>query len=117
MRGPFQIAQLKQLAASGEITEADSIRKGDDGQWMPTPKVRGLFDKVADPSAATEEASGDADSISTAAVGRRKRRKVKSHASEPGKLRGQLGEVVAQCATGRSISRRPDRVRLSAATR
>ena len=99
VEGPFQVVQLKQLAASGDITAADFIRKGDDGKWVPTTRVRGLFGKAAAHSAATEEVSGVSDSPSTSGGGRRKRRKDKSnaagHGTETGNSLREMGIQIA----------------------
>lgn len=41
MSGPYTPAELVRLAASGELTPEDSVRRGEGG-WKPAAEVRGL---------------------------------------------------------------------------
>jgi hypothetical protein len=47
--GPFESAQLKQLAAEGKIRPEDQIRRDDQDKWHNAEKVKGLFEPVAKP--------------------------------------------------------------------
>jgi hypothetical protein len=45
-RGPLSSAQLKSLAAQGELHPQDLVRQGTDGAWVPADRVKGLFSTV-----------------------------------------------------------------------
>ncbi len=42
VHGPIPARELKRLAQSGELRPTDSVRRGDQGQWVRANKVRGL---------------------------------------------------------------------------
>jgi hypothetical protein len=47
--GPLSAANLKKLATEGKITATTSVRKGEDGAWVPASRVQGLFATQAAP--------------------------------------------------------------------
>ncbi len=47
VHGPFTSEQLKQLAASGRLTQTAVVRQGENGKWHPATKVKGLFSDSA----------------------------------------------------------------------
>ena len=49
VHGPFSSKQLKQLAALGKISPDTLVRLGDDGNWLPAAKVKGLFVEMKSP--------------------------------------------------------------------
>jgi general secretion pathway protein G len=62
--GPFSDQQLKERAASGEVTEDTEVRKGADGEWMPAWRVKGLFGEGETPA----EPSGQSGVVDAGAV-------------------------------------------------
>lgn len=49
--GPFTVQQLRQMAASGQLSKADLIWKEGLANWVPCSSVKGLFRATADSSA------------------------------------------------------------------
>lgn len=41
-RGPFSLAELKEAAAKGKISENLPVKKGADGNWFPAKRIKGL---------------------------------------------------------------------------
>ncbi len=48
--GPFTPDQLRGLAREGKVTRETSIRKGQDGDWVPAGRVQRLFETPETPS-------------------------------------------------------------------
>ncbi len=48
--GPYTGTKLKALAAKGEISQGDRIRKGAQGKAVPASRIKGLFDRVSEPT-------------------------------------------------------------------
>lgn len=47
VRGPLTAQQLKAMATHGRIQPDDQVRQGDQGEWVPAGRVKGLFGKTA----------------------------------------------------------------------
>ena len=41
-QGPFSLAELKEAAAKGKISENLPVKKGADGNWFPAKQIKGL---------------------------------------------------------------------------
>lgn len=48
--GPYTAAKLKALAEQGRVSPTDFIRRGIDGTAVPASRVKGLFDRVSEPT-------------------------------------------------------------------
>lgn len=44
IHGPLTAAQLREHALAGKLAPTDHVRRGGDGNWVSTTKVKGLFD-------------------------------------------------------------------------
>jgi len=47
--GPYTKAQLKQLAARGQLRPQDMVIREDEGKWLPAASLQGLFPAVTKP--------------------------------------------------------------------
>ncbi|NLX94940.1 MAG: DUF4339 domain-containing protein [Rhodopirellula sp.] len=63
--GPVSPAELKQLVVRGELTGGDLVWRQGMSDWTPARRVKGLFDKAADPAAAID---GTSSSVGPRAV-------------------------------------------------
>jgi len=46
-QGPLTTAELKERAKSGQLAPGHLVRKGEEGNWVPAARVKGLFPKAA----------------------------------------------------------------------
>lgn len=60
--GPMDAKQLKQLAASKRLQPDDLVRMGEDSEWVPATRVKGLFPAPAAPSPAVAPAAHSSSS-------------------------------------------------------
>jgi hypothetical protein len=58
--GPVNSAQLKQLAASGQLQASDMVWKDGMADWAPASRIKGLFDGASAASAARPAGGGGA---------------------------------------------------------
>ena len=100
--GPFETAQLKNLAADGKIHSSDQIRRDDQETWYKAESVKGLFQTLMKPQVVPSTGTQEADAsqptdASTQQNEQSKSSKLQSQPSLSGWYRlvdgGQVGPV------------------------
>ena len=43
MSGPFTSGEMRHLATCGQLTTADNVKRGEDGEWLSASNFPGMF--------------------------------------------------------------------------